>query len=161
MATDVLFPHMSDEVDEGVLVTWFVEPGAHVDEGVRVASVQVEKVEEEVYAPAAGRVVELLVGQGDVARQGAVIARIGAADEEPAVGGPAVVPPAGASPPRPVPAATTPIASPATRPWHASSASTSSPYPARAPGEGSSRTTSAASRRKDTPRARRCPGPAG
>ncbi len=115
MATDVLFPHMSDEVDEGVLVTWFVQPGAHVDEGARVASVQVEKVEEEVYAPAAGRVVELLVGQGDVARQGAVIARIGAADEEPAVGGPAVVPPGGAPPPRPVPAATAPIASPAAR----------------------------------------------
>jgi hypothetical protein len=25
VATEVPFPHMSDEVDEGVLVTWFVE----------------------------------------------------------------------------------------------------------------------------------------
>jgi pyruvate/2-oxoglutarate dehydrogenase complex dihydrolipoamide acyltransferase (E2) component len=115
MATDVLFPHMSDEVDEGVLVTWFVEAGARVDEGALVASVQVEKVEEEVYAPAAGQVLERCVGQGEVARQGAVIARIGAPDEQSAPGGPAVVPPAGAAPPEPVPAATVPIASPAAR----------------------------------------------
>ncbi|HEX6570196.1 MAG TPA: dihydrolipoamide acetyltransferase family protein [Acidimicrobiales bacterium] len=120
MATDVLFPHMSDEVDEGVLVTWFVEAGARVDEGARLASVQVEKVEEEVYAPASGQVLALLVGQGDVARQGAVIARIGAADEEPAAGaptagGPAGIPPAGATRPAPAPAAAVPIASPAAR----------------------------------------------
>jgi len=114
MATDVLFPHMSDEVDEGVLVTWFVEPGARVEAGALVASVQVEKVEEEVYAPAPGLVLELLVGQGDVARQGAVIARIGAADEEPA-GGPTVVPPVGGTPAEPVPGAAAPIASPAAR----------------------------------------------
>jgi pyruvate dehydrogenase E2 component (dihydrolipoamide acetyltransferase) len=115
MATDVLFPQMSDEVDEGVLVTWFVEPGARVDQGALVASVQVEKVEEEVYAPVAGHVLERLVGQGDVTRQGAVIARIGTADEAPAAGGPAAVPAAGAAPPEPAPPVAAPIASPAAR----------------------------------------------
>ena len=115
MATDVLFPHMSEEVDEGVLVTWFVEPGARVEAGTLMASVQVEKVEEEVYAPAPGQVLELLVGQGEVARQGAVIARIGAADEVPAAGGPAAAPPVGEAPPGPRAEATAPIASPAAR----------------------------------------------
>ena len=114
MATDVLFPHMSDEVDEGVLVTWFVESGAAVDEGALVASVQVEKVEEEVYAPVGGQVLELVVGQGDVVQQGAVIARIGAADEQAAAGRPAVVSGAGAAPPQPGPA-TVALASPAAR----------------------------------------------
>src|ERR671910_3723365 len=115
MATDVLFPHMSDEVNEGVLVTWFVEPGARVEAGALVASVQVEKVEEEIYAPAAGQVLELLVGQGDVAPQGAVIARIGSGDEEPAVEGLAAAPPGGGTPSKPVPAAMAPVASPAAR----------------------------------------------
>jgi pyruvate dehydrogenase E2 component (dihydrolipoamide acetyltransferase) len=106
---------MSDEVDEGVLVTWFVESGAAVDEGALVASVQVEKVEEEVYAPVGGQVLELVVGQGDVVQQGAVIARIGAADEQAAAGRPAVVSGAGAAPPQPAPAATVALASPAAR----------------------------------------------
>jgi pyruvate dehydrogenase E2 component (dihydrolipoamide acetyltransferase) len=106
---------MSDEVDEGVLVTWFVESGAAVDEGALVASVQVEKVEEEVYAPVGGQVLELVVGQGDVVQQGAVIARIGAADEQAAAGRPAVVSRADAAPPQPAPAATVALASPAAR----------------------------------------------
>jgi pyruvate dehydrogenase E2 component (dihydrolipoamide acetyltransferase) len=118
MATEVLFPHMSDEVDEGVLVTWFVEPGTHVDAGTLMASVQVEKVEQEVYAPASGHVLELLVGQGDVAGQGAAIARIGAVDEIAATAA-AVARPTGTAPqPSPAPeaaAATPPIASPAAR----------------------------------------------
>lgn len=83
MPTDVVFPRLSEDVDEGVLVTWFVEPGAHVAEGDLVASVQVEKVEEDVYAPGEGAIAELLVGPGDVVMQGAVIARIGAAAEAP------------------------------------------------------------------------------
>jgi pyruvate dehydrogenase E2 component (dihydrolipoamide acetyltransferase) len=118
VATEVPFPHMSDEVDEGVLVTWFVEPGARVEAGTLMASVQVEKVEQDVYAPASGQVVELLVRQGDVTRQGAAIARIGAADEATATGTAGVAPPTGAGPqpsPVPEPSAAAPIASPAAR----------------------------------------------
>jgi pyruvate dehydrogenase E2 component (dihydrolipoamide acetyltransferase) len=87
MTTDIIFPHMSEEVDEGALVTWLVEPGAAVREGDMVATVQVEKVDQDVAAPASGRVLQLLVGQGDVARQGDVIARIGEPGEAPAPGG--------------------------------------------------------------------------
>lgn len=74
MRRDVLMPHLSDEVEEGVLVTWFVEPGGAVDEGALIAEVQVQKVSEEVLAPAAGRVAELLAPQGGVVRQGDPIA---------------------------------------------------------------------------------------
>lgn len=108
MASDVVFPHMSDETDEGILVTWLVEPGATVAEGDLVATVQVEKVEEEVYAPAAGEVLELLVAQGEVARQGDLIARIGnhaeAASAEAATAA-RPAPGSGVAPSQPVPAA--------------------------------------------------------
>ncbi len=67
-------PTLSQEVTEGVLVTWFVEPGAPVAAGERLAEVQVQKVSSEVSAPIAGRMVELLVAPGGVVAQGAPIA---------------------------------------------------------------------------------------
>ena len=111
MDTDVVFPHMSDETDEGVLVTWLVESGATVREGDVVATVQVEKVDQDVYAPADGEVIELLVGQGDVARQGEVIARIGRREARAAAAPPAPAVPAST---RPAPGRERP-ASPAAR----------------------------------------------
>jgi len=85
-------PVLSDEVEEGVLVTWFVVPGASVRAGDLVAEVQVEKVSEEVRAPADGRLLEALVAQGDVVRQGAPIAVLEVGAAEPAPAAPAAPP---------------------------------------------------------------------
>jgi pyruvate/2-oxoglutarate dehydrogenase complex dihydrolipoamide acyltransferase (E2) component len=74
MPSDILMPVVAEDVEEGVLVAWFVEPGDLVEEGRLVAEVQVEKVASEVHAPAAGRIARLLVDQGGTARQGAPIA---------------------------------------------------------------------------------------
>ncbi len=101
MRREILMPRLSDAVEEGVLVTWFVEPGATVTEGDLIAEIQVEKVSAEVRAPVAGRVAELLVEPGAVVLQEAVLAVIetGAADvaaaEAPSTGTPSTagVPP--------------------------------------------------------------------
>ena len=101
MRREILMPRLSDAVEEGVLVTWFVEPGATVTEGDLIAEIQVEKVSAEVRAPAAGRVAELLVEPGAVVPQEAVLAVLetGAADvaaaEAPSTGTPSTagVPP--------------------------------------------------------------------
>ena len=74
MRHEIVMPRLSDTVEEGVLVTWFVEPGATVREGDLVAEVQVEKVAAEVRAPATGRIGSLLAEPGGVVVQGAVIA---------------------------------------------------------------------------------------
>ncbi|HYL82988.1 MAG TPA: lipoyl domain-containing protein [Candidatus Angelobacter sp.] len=73
MSMEICMPHMSDEVDEGVLVAWFVQPGAAVNAGDLLAEVQVEKVSIEIRAPAAGRVKDLAVPAGAVISQGAVL----------------------------------------------------------------------------------------
>jgi pyruvate/2-oxoglutarate dehydrogenase complex dihydrolipoamide acyltransferase (E2) component len=75
--TDVLFPPLDETRPdtEGVLATWYVADGDQVAEGQLLGEVQVEKVDAEVTAPAAGTV-RLLVGEDDVVRQGAPIARI-------------------------------------------------------------------------------------
>jgi pyruvate dehydrogenase E2 component (dihydrolipoamide acetyltransferase) len=94
VAGEVVFPRVSGQADEGVLVTWLVQVGTTVNEGDVIGSVQVEKVEQDVYAPTSGRVVELLVAQGDIARQGDAIARIGTAASPTAPVAPPVASPA-------------------------------------------------------------------
>ena len=74
MRREIEMPRLSEAVEEGVLVTWLVEPGATVREGDLIAEVQVEKASSEVRAPAAGRLDDLLFVAGDVVRQGAPIA---------------------------------------------------------------------------------------
>jgi pyruvate/2-oxoglutarate dehydrogenase complex dihydrolipoamide acyltransferase (E2) component len=73
--TDVAFPPVGEAGAEGVLATWFVADGDQVSEGALIAEVAVDKVDMELTAPASG-VIRLLADEGDVRKQGAVIARI-------------------------------------------------------------------------------------
>jgi pyruvate/2-oxoglutarate dehydrogenase complex dihydrolipoamide acyltransferase (E2) component len=75
--TEVPFPQMSKEKPdaEGVVSTWFVADGEHVDADQLLAEVQVDKVAAEVPAPVAGTV-RLLVEEEGVVVQGTAIARI-------------------------------------------------------------------------------------
>jgi len=83
MRRPVLMPRLAEEVDEGVVVTWFVELGALIKEGELLAELQVEKASSELRAPYDGRVVELLVAPGGVVTQGDPIAIIDDALGEP------------------------------------------------------------------------------
>jgi pyruvate dehydrogenase E2 component (dihydrolipoyllysine-residue acetyltransferase) len=82
MRHEILVPRISDSAEEGILVTWFVEPGATIREGDLVAEVQVEKTSAEVRAPASGTIEELLVEPGAVIVQGRPIAMLDAVREE-------------------------------------------------------------------------------
>lgn len=105
MRREVPMPRLSEEAEEGMLVTWLVEPGAIVREGDLLAEVQVQKVSADVEAPARGRVVELLLQAGDVVKQGDPIAVI-----EETTGAETPAPP-----PSPAPAARAAPATPAAR----------------------------------------------
>lgn len=74
--SDVLFPSMSDAADAtGVIVTWFVETGDDVAEDALIAEVAMDKVDQEVMAPASG-VITLLVPEEQEVPQGSTIATI-------------------------------------------------------------------------------------
>lgn len=81
MRHDIIVPRISESAEEGVLVTWFVEPGARIREGDLVAEVQVEKTSAEVRAPANGTIAELLVEPGAVIVQGHPIATLDAVEK--------------------------------------------------------------------------------
>ena len=75
--TDVIFPRLSEDKPEsvGVLATWYVTDGQQVQPETLLAEVQLDKVDAEVAAPAAGTV-RLLVDEEAEVVQGTVIARI-------------------------------------------------------------------------------------
>ena len=77
MTTEVVFPRMSkDDPDaEGVVGTWFVNDGETVAAGQVIAEVQVDKVSQDVEAPVAG-VMQQLVSEAVGVRQGEPIAQI-------------------------------------------------------------------------------------
>jgi len=74
---DVLFPPMSenDPEAEGVVSTWFVADGDHVEEGDLIAEVAVDKADMEIVATQAGTIA-LLVAEEQAVRQNSPIATI-------------------------------------------------------------------------------------
>jgi len=72
---EVRMPVLTDSGEDGVVTAWFVDDGAEIQEGALLAEVQVEKVADEVHAPAAG-VVRDLVAINEPVAQGAPICRI-------------------------------------------------------------------------------------
>jgi len=74
---EIPFPMTSsdDPEAEGVVGTWFVLDGESVAQGQLIAEAQLDKVSQDVHAPAAG-VLRHLVAEGQGVAQGAMIGRI-------------------------------------------------------------------------------------
>ena len=72
MALEVLMPVITESGDDGVVTAWFVDEGSSVTAEQLIAEVQAEKVSQEVHAPGAG-VVRDLVPINEPVPQGAPI----------------------------------------------------------------------------------------
>ncbi|ABM11751.1 MULTISPECIES: biotin/lipoyl-containing protein [Mycolicibacterium] len=74
---EILFPAMSenDPEAEGVVSTWFVADGDHVEEGDLIAEVAVDKADMEIVAPRSG-LISLLVAEDQAVTQNSPIAKI-------------------------------------------------------------------------------------
>lgn len=73
---DVTLPKWGMTMQEAEVAEWLVAVGDTVTEGQPVVRVESDKVDAEVEAPAAGRIAEILVPDGESAEVGAVLARI-------------------------------------------------------------------------------------
>ncbi len=74
--TDVTMPQMGVSVAEGTVATWHKQVGDRVAADETICEISTDKIDTDVPAPAAGRVVELLVGEGETVAVGTVLARI-------------------------------------------------------------------------------------
>jgi len=81
MSTDVTLPALGESVTEGTVTRWLKAVGDTVAIDEPLLEVSTDKVDTEIPSPVAGTLLEIVVAEDDVATVGAVLARIGAADE--------------------------------------------------------------------------------
>ncbi len=84
MATEIKMPQLGESVTEGTIGRWLKRPGELVAKYEPLLEVITDKVDTEVPAPSAGTLLEILVSEGETVPVGTVIARLGAAEEQPA-----------------------------------------------------------------------------
>ncbi|UYQ61714.1 2-oxoglutarate dehydrogenase, E2 component, dihydrolipoamide succinyltransferase [Streptomyces peucetius] len=127
--TDVVLPALGESVTEGTVTRWLKEVGEEVAEDEPLLEVSTDKVDTEIPAPAAGVLLEIVVGEDETAEVGAKLAVIGAKGAAPAAApAPAVPAPAAA----PAPAAQAPAPAPAPAPAAAPAPAPAAPAPAPA-----------------------------
>ena len=76
MRIDVLLPKWGMTMQEGTIASWLVTVGDTVHEQDPIATVETEKVETDLPAPASGRLEQVLVQAGETVPVGTVIAVI-------------------------------------------------------------------------------------
>ena len=76
MRVEVLLPQWGMGMSEGVINSWLKQVGEDVVEDEAIADVSAEKVDEELLAPATGKIVEILAQPGDTVEVRTVVAII-------------------------------------------------------------------------------------
>ena len=82
MATKVYMEALSPTMEEGTLVSWLKNEGDEVQEGDVLAEVETDKATMELAARGSGVLRKRLIGEGDTAEVGKVIAVVAGADED-------------------------------------------------------------------------------
>ncbi|SCK27307.1 2-oxoglutarate dehydrogenase E2 component [Streptomyces sp. WMMB 714] len=101
--TDVVLPALGESVTEGTVTRWLKQVGEEVEADEPLLEVSTDKVDTEIPAPAAGTLLEIVVGEDETAEVGSKLAVIGAAGAAPAAQ-PAPSQPEPAQEPEPQPA---------------------------------------------------------
>lgn len=73
--TDLVMPKLGLTMTEGVLAEWKVQPGDSVSAGAVIFVVETDKIANEVEAPSAGTIAEILVQTGETVPVGTPVAR--------------------------------------------------------------------------------------
>src|SRR5918998_4377822 len=79
---EIRMPQMGVSVAEGTVVEWRKQPGDWVEADEAIAAISTDKIDTDVEAPAAGRLTEIVVAEGDTVEVGTVLALI-ATDAKP------------------------------------------------------------------------------
>ncbi|MGH0542817.1 dihydrolipoamide acetyltransferase family protein [Bacillus cereus] len=82
MAVEVVMPKLGMAMKEGIITNWNIKTGDHVAKGELIASINSEKIETEIEAPADGTVLDIAVSEDEGVPPGTVICYIGKPNEK-------------------------------------------------------------------------------
>src|SRR3954470_15937091 len=77
MAYEFKLPDLGEGLTEGEIARWLVAVGDEIAEDAPLVEIQTDKTTVEIPSPAAGTVLQILVGEGEVAPVGSVLIVIG------------------------------------------------------------------------------------
>ena len=103
-ATEVVMPQMGESITEGTVSKWLKAVGDTIEKDEPLLEISTDKVDAEVPAPAAGKLLQILAQEGETVEVGAVVALVGTS-----VGSAPAAPKPAAKPARSEPA---PVAAP-------------------------------------------------
>src|SRR5438552_3031384 len=145
---DVLMPQMGESIAEGTLSKWLKKLGDEVKRDEPLFEISTDKVDAEIPAPSAGKLVEIKVQEGQTVPVQTLVAVL-ETDKDAAVAKPAAAAPAAPKPEPPKAAAPTPAPSAPSRPLPSPTA------PVGKGGDGGTETAEDRLRRKSTPLVRK------
>lgn len=73
---EVRLPQLAEDVEESLMVLWFVSEGDFVEQGQPLVEVQTEKAISEIAAESSGTIEKIAVKRGDSAKVGDLLATI-------------------------------------------------------------------------------------
>lgn len=82
MAVEVVMPKLGMAMKEGIITNWNIKAGDNVAKGELIASINSEKIETEIEAPADGTVLDIAVSEDEGVPPGTVICYIGKSNEK-------------------------------------------------------------------------------
>lgn len=82
MAVEVVMPKLGMAMKEGIITSWNIKAGDHVSKGELIASINSEKIETEIEAPADGTVLDIAVSEDEGVPPGTIICFIGKPNEK-------------------------------------------------------------------------------
>ena len=76
-STDVVMPQMGESITEGTVSKWLKSVGDNIEKDEALLEISTDKVDAEVPSPTAGKILEILVNEGETVEVGSVLARVG------------------------------------------------------------------------------------
>ena len=77
-ATPIVMPQMGESITEGTVSKWLKAVGDMIEKDEPLLEISTDKVDAEVPSPAAGKLLEIKVNEGETVEVGAVLAMVGA-----------------------------------------------------------------------------------